>query len=232
MKLTIVVIVLNEKKTILQAIEDAKKINVDKEMIVIDNCSTDGTREILKTIEDKSIKIIYQDKNYGIGRSVATGIALARSEYIFIQMSDLEYHYTNCLKMLKAAEENNYDAVFGSRFKKNNKESMLKIIWKRPEYIATLICTFLINKWYRCNFRDVLGNRLYRTKSVVNIPITSYGMGFEFEHTSRMCKKGLRIGEVEIQYKPRALRREKKVKPYHIFIALFTLFRVRYCDSV
>lgn len=228
MKLTVLVTVFNEAKTVLKAVEEAKKIESEKEIIVIDNCSTDGSRELLKTIDDKAIQIIYQDRNYGYGKSIERGFALAKGEYIYVHMSDLEYHYANCFKMLRVMEVNNYDTIFGTRFKKN--ESIFKIIKQRRENIASLICTFLINKWYHRNFHDVLGARLYRKESIMRIPISTYGIGFEFEHTSRMCKYGLRIGEVEIQYSPRLIRAEKKIKPYHIFIALWTLFRVRYCD--
>lgn len=230
MKLTIIVPVFNEARTILRAIEEAKKIDVEKEIIVIDNCSTDGTREILKGLKDSSIKVIFQDKNYGFGNTIKTGLSLTKGEYIFVQMSDLEYDYRHCLWMLEMAEEQNYDAVFGSRLK-NNKENKLKIIWKRPEYIASFICTFLINTWYKKNFTDVLGTRFYRTKSVKQVPITTLGVGFEFEHISRMCKYGYKIGEVGVPYKPRQRRREKKIRPYHLFLALLVFFRVRYGEK-
>ena len=74
MKLTVVVTVLNEKETILKAIELVKNLNIEKQIIVIDNCSTDGTREILRGLRDNSIEIVYQSKNYGYGMSVTTGI--------------------------------------------------------------------------------------------------------------------------------------------------------------
>ena len=178
MKLTVVVTVFNEARTIIRAIEEAKKIDVDKEIIVIDNCSTDGTRELLKKVRDQAIEIIFQKENYGYGKSVERGFSLAKGEYIYIHMSDLEYPGLNCMKMLKIAEEENLDAVFGSRFKK--KENMLKIITKRRENIASLISTLLINRWYKRKFTDVLGSRLYRKETIRHIPISTYRIGFEF----------------------------------------------------
>lgn len=230
MKLTVLIPVFNEVKTIREAVEDARRIDAQSEIIVIDNYSTDGTRDILKSLDVEPIKIVFQDQNYGFGTSIEKGISLARGEYIYVHMSDREYHYSNCHQMLRLAEENNLDAVFGSRLK-NRKKSVLGLIRERPEYIASFLCTFLINFWYRRNFTDVLGNRFYRRKSVLTIPITTHGIGFEFEHTSRMCKRGFKIGEIAVKYVSRPFRREKKIRPYHLLLALWVLFRVRYKES-
>ena len=89
MRLTIIVTVYNEVRTVKQAIDDVRSLDIEKEIIVIDNCSTDGTKEILKGFNDDDIKIIYQDKNYGYGKSIERGVSLANGEYIFVQFNRL-----------------------------------------------------------------------------------------------------------------------------------------------
>ena len=232
-KLSFVVTVYNEKRTIEQAINDVKSLNVDKEIIVVDNFSTDGTRDILDSMDDGSITLVYQDKNYGFGKSIETGIKHAKGEFIFIQFADLEYDYTKCIDMLNLAEKEKYDAVFGSRLKTRLKnENIWNIIKERPTYLASVVSTFLINKWYNFNFTDIIGTKLYRTSSVRKIKIHTYSMGFEFEHVSRMCKAGFHIGEVNIDYNPRTSKEGKKIKFYHMLNAFFAMFKVKYFESV
>jgi glycosyltransferase involved in cell wall biosynthesis len=230
-KVTIIVTVYNEIKTIIQAIDDVRTLNVEKEIIVIDNCSTDGTRELLRSIEDDSFKVVFQDKNYGFGKSIETGISLAKGEYIFVQFSDLEYDHTKCIDMIRLAENNNYDAVFGSRIKDILKtRSRWSLIKERPACLASVISTYLVNRWYGYNFTDIIGAKLYRTSSVKKIQIDTYGMGFEFEHVSKMCRRRFRIGEVNIDYWPRTNSKEKKIKPYHMLNAVWAMFKVKFLE--
>lgn len=232
MKLTVIVTAYNEIKTIVQAINDVRNLDIEKEIIVVDNCSTDGTRELLRSIEDGSFKVVYQDKNYGFGKSIETGISLAKSEYIFVQFSDLEYDHTKCIDMIQLAEDNNYDAVFGSRTKNILKTwTRWRLIRERPAYLASVISTYLVNKWYGYDFTDIIGAKLYRTSSVKKIPIDTYGMGFDFEFVSKMCRRGFTIGEVNVDYRPRSNSKEKKIKPYHMINALWALFKVRFMGT-
>ena len=232
MRLTIIVTVYNEVRTVKQAIDDVRSLDIEKEIFVIDNCSTDGTQEVLKELDDDDITIIYQDKNYGYGKSIETGISLANGEYVFVQHADLEYDYTKCLDMLQLAEKHRYDAVLASRLKDTvETRSKWSLIRERPAYLAALISTYLVNEWYGHHFTDVIGTKLYRTSSLRRIPIDTHGPGFEFEHVSRMCQAGFKIGEINIGYKPRAISKEKKMKPYHMLNALWALFRVRFLES-
>jgi len=223
-KLTFVVLVWNEVKTIRQAINDVKNIKYsNKEIIVIDNASTDGTKEILKTI--KNVKIIYRKKNLGAGRSILTGIEKAKGDYIFTQFSDLEYDHLRSIDMMNYAIKNNFDIVFGSRLK--NKKSIMKLVYEKPSYLATILTTFLINIFYKKKFTDIIGAKLYKKDSVKNIPSNSFHTGFDFEFISRACKRNLKIGEISIRYKPRINSKDKKIKFYHIFNALYEIFKVK-----
>lgn len=231
MKLTVVATVYNEVKTIYQAIKEIEeKIKVpDKEVIVIDNCSTDGTKEILKkleTTEFKDYQYIYNKRNLKCG-SFAIVRDLAKGEFLYLHHTDLEYDPSVVVDMLALAEKGGYDVILGSRIK-NSTESKWEIVKKRPEYLATLIATALINWWYKKNFTDIIGTRLYRTASIRKVPIGTTSYGFEFGFVTRMCKLGLKIKEMAVPYQPRSWKEGKKVKPYHMFNALLQMFRAKY----
>jgi hypothetical protein len=127
------------------------------------------------------------------------------------------------------AKKNNLDVVLGSRLK-NNKKSKIALVFEKPAYLATLICTFLINIFYNCKFTDIIGGKLYKTESIKKIKTNSYYEGFDFEFISRICKKKLRIGEVSIKYCPRENSNEKKIKFYHMINALYEIFKVKYSE--
>lgn len=99
---------------------------------------------------------------------------------------------------------------------------------KKKSYLATILTTFIINKFYNKKFTDIIGSKLYRTKAVKKIPINSYGPGFDWEFISRACKRNLKIGEIGIKYKPRLHQNEKKIKFYNIFNAIYELIKVKF----
>ena len=225
MKLTVIVTVFNEVNTILQAVKDLDKITVPKEVIIIDNCSTDGTRELLKGLEAKGHQVIYNEQNINSG-SFIKGMRLAKGEYLYVHHTDLEYDPADAMSMLALAEQNGYDVVLGSRLKKM-KGSRWEIIKQRPEYLATIICTALVNWWYGKDLTDIIGSRLYRTASIRKIPVSTTGYGFEFESVSRICRRGLKMTETAVSYHPRGWKQGKKIRPYHMWNALWAMFRVR-----
>ena len=223
-KLTFVVLVWNEVKTIKKAIQDVESIKYsNKEIIVIDNNSTDGTVDILKKF--KNIKIIYRKENLGAGQSTITGIKKAKGEYTYIQFSDLEYDHNRSIDMLNYAIKNNLDIVLGSRLK--NKKNIFKLLINKPAYLASISTTFLINIFYQKKFTDIIGAKLYKTDAVRKIPSNSLHTGFDFEFISRACKRKMKIGEISIKYKARANWRDKKIKFYNIFNALYEIFKVK-----
>lgn len=226
MKLTIIITVYNEKDTILKAIEQAKELKVEKQIIVVDNCSTDGTREILRSIKDESLEIVYQSMNYGYGRSVITGMNLANGQYMYVHNSDLEYDPNCVYEMLELAEKENLDAVFGSRLLNKRNESKLKILRERPFYLGSLITTLLTNLFYHKNFVDIIGNRFYRTAVLREIDPQISGIGFDFEVVSKLCKYGYKIKEIPIKYKPRT--KGKKIKAIDIIPAVITMLKIKF----
>ena len=229
MKTTILIPCFNEKDTIAEAIEEAKQLKMDKEIIVIDNCSTDGTREILESLNDGSIRIVFQPKNYGAGRSGQLGIRMAKGDYFHAPGADLEYKMTDVLTMIEKLEDENLDAVFGSRLlnEENKNKSKLQLLKERPSWLGSFISTFLINLFYKKKFTDVIGTKLIKTDILKTLGCTSDRHAFEFEVASRLCRRGYKIGEVPIYYKPRTAKEGKSIKWFDMIYATIAMVRVK-----
>ncbi len=228
MKLTIMIGCFNERSTILQAVEQAKGINIDKEIIVIDNCSTDGTREILEGLKsDLALKIILHSKNMGAGYSGCEGIRLAKGDYFYGPGADLEYRMDDVYKMIDKMESENLDAVIGSRLLERKGISKYQLIKERPYWLGTIITTFLINILYRKNFTDIIGTNLVKTSILKTLSCKSSGQAFTFELISKLCKNGYKIGEVPVWYKPRTHREGKTIRIIDMLPALWAMFKVK-----
>jgi len=230
LRLTVVMTSFNEIKNVEKAFESAKAIQVeDKEIIVMDNCSTDGTRELLQSYEKKepNIEFVLKEHNYDWPHSYLLGLKMAKGRYTYIHHADNEYDYSEVHKMLEYAEKNDLDILICSRTK-NFKGTRWELIKKRPEYLASIISTFLVNKWYGKNFTDIIGTQLLKTESIKKIPTTMAHHGFIFEFISRIAKSGLKMDEMAIGYTPRECKADKKIKWYNMSDALVALFKERY----
>ena len=227
-KITYLITVYNEIKTVKKSIEDILNIKYKKkEIIIIDNGSTDGSQNIIKKYT--KIKKIIRKINMGYGRTIEEGIKKSTGEYIYIQNSDLEYDEKKSISMMNFAIRKKLVVVLGSRLKKK-KKNIIKLLLEKPSYLATIICTYLINKFYNRKFTDIIGAKLYKIKSIKKIPIDSYHMGFDFEFISRICKNNYKIGELYIKYKPREISKDKKIKFYHMFVAFYEIFKVKFFE--
>jgi len=228
MKLTILISCLNEKPTILKVIEESKAINIDKEIIVIDNCSTDGTRQILEGLKnDRALKIVLHSKNMGSGYSAREGGHLAQGDYLYGACADSEYKVEDVYKMIDKMERDNLDAVFGSRILDRKNVSRLKLIKERPYWLGTIIASFLINLFYRRNFTDVIATKLIKTDIFKKLDLKSNNQDFEFELVSRLCKGNYRIGEVCVWYKPRTHKEGKTIRALDIIPAILAILKVK-----
>lgn len=230
MSITFLIPVYNEVKTVKRAIEETINLNIpDKEIIIIDNGSTDETTAIIKEYQyHQDIKIILQKKNLGFGNSIREGFVQSSKKFIYLQFGDLEYDINASLLMLKQTQEQKLDAMFGSRLKNiHNTNELLKTTLNNPAYLATLICTFLINFFYNKKFTDIIGAKLYRKETIKDVLPKTSGQGFDFELVSLICKKNLKVGEVFINYKPRENFNDKKIKFYHMFNAIYGILKVK-----
>ena len=211
MLITYIIPVLNERKTVEKSVQDIINLSIEKEIIIIDNNSSDGTKEVIKKFYNMpNIKIIEKNQNLGFGHSIQTGFNLANGKYLFIQYADLEYDHFASLKMLEIAEKEKLDVVFASRLLNSTKFEILKKLIKKPSYLATLICTFLINFFYKEKLTDIIGTKLYNKKNLINLMPKNNGQGFDFEFVSIICKKKLKIKELNIEYTPRKNSKKKK----------------------
>lgn len=227
MKLTILLGCFNEKATILAAVKEAQALLIDKEIIVIDNASTDGTRELLLTLQDdKSLKIILNDKNYGTGYSAKIAAQMAKGEFFFAPGTDLEYRMADVLEMFRILEAEKLDMVFGSRLLGTEKTTW-QLIKERPFWLGSILATMMINRFYGLKLTDVIAPKLIKTSILNNINLASHGHAREFELVSWLCKKGHKIGEIPVYYKSRTRAEGKTIRMWDIFPSLWAIIRVK-----
>ena len=230
MSITFLIPIYNEVKTVRKAIEETIKLDVpSKEIVIIDNNSTDGSKDIINEYRDKeNIHIIYQNKNLGFGNSIQDGFLKSSRDFIYIQYGDLEYDINASIKMLKLIKEKNLDVVFASRLKNvKTFKDFYRALLKKPSYLATIFCTSLVNLLYDKKFTDIIGTRLYRKDIFIPIIPKTSGQGFDFELASLIAKKSLKVEEVFIDYVPRENSSEKKIKFYHILNAIYGILKVK-----
>jgi glycosyltransferase involved in cell wall biosynthesis len=229
MKLTVFIGCYNEKSTILAAIREAKSLNIDKEIIVIDNCSSDGTKEILEGLKnDTGLKIIFHSKNMGAGYSAWEAMHIAKGDYFYGPGADLEYKMTDVYAMIEKMETDKLDTVLGSRLLSRGRVSRLQLVKERPFWLGTIIATFMINMLFGKRFSDVIGINLVKTNILRKFEHMAGSQAFTFQLVSKLCKNGYRIGEVPLWYKPRTHKEGKTIRAIDIFPALWAIIRVRF----
>lgn len=212
MKLSIVIPIYNEKNTILELLSRVEKVdigNIDKEIILVDDYSTDGTREILKKLENK-YKVIYQDKNRGKGAALRAGFKHATGDISIVQDADLEYSPDEYQKLLEPITNNNADVVYGSRFTGIGAHRVL-FFWHN---MGNQILTTLSNMLTNLNLTDIeTGYKVFRKEVIKDIlpKLKSNRFGFEPEVTARIAKGKYRIYEVGISYYGRTYKEGKKI---------------------
>ena len=210
MKLSVIIPCFNEIKTINQIVEKIKaEKNYTKEIIIIDDFSTDGTRELLKN-EKSNIadKIIFNEKNFGKGYSVRKGINAASGDIILIQDADLEYDPSDYNKLVEPIKNNYADVVYGSRFIGSDERRVL-FFWHS---VGNYILTFFSNMLSNLNLTDMENcYKVFNAKIVKNINLKENRFGFEPEITAKLAKLKIRIYEVGVKYYGRTYDDGKKI---------------------
>jgi len=221
-KLTVVIPVYNERGTVMTVLEKVKALPISKEIIVIDNLSTDGTRELLETVSDKEIRVVLQSKNLGKGTSVKLGFAMAKGEWVIIQDADLEYEPSDILRLLEHAEKTGEVAVFGSRLLTGNPQGMLAF------YIGRVVLNLIFRLLFGAKTTDVATcYKLVRSDIAKRLRLRCSGFDLDFELASALRRLGYNIAEVPITYRPRTIAEGKKIRPMDGVKAIATMLRVR-----
>jgi len=233
MKLSIIIPVYNEEKTILQILEKVKKANISvaHEIIIVDDGSTDTTREKLKKI--KGARVIFHKKNQGKGAAVKTGIKDAKGDYILIQDADLEYDPNQIKDLLKPILENKAKVVYGTRLDraphlKKEEAKHLFIIHYFGNRFLSLVTSVLYGQW----LTDMeTCYKLFPKKAISSIKLNAKGFEFEPEVTSKLLKQGYKIKEVSITANPRGYDEGKKINTFRDGAkALWSLIKYRLTD--
>ena len=224
MKLSIVIPCYNESSTIVKIIEQInQQSSIDKEIILIDDFSNDGTRSIIeKELKNKVDQIFLNEKNYGKGYCIKKGIKKAKGDMILIQDADLEYNPSDYKKLINPIEKNIADVVYGSRFI-GSAEKRVLYFWHT---LGNKLLTLLSNIFTNLNLTDMeVGYKVFKTEVIKNINLEENRFGFEPEVTAKISKKKLRIYEVGISYFGRKYTDGKKITWKDGFSAIRCIFK-------
>lgn len=228
-KVTILVPIYNEKTTLMTLLENIKSAsfcNLEKEVILIDDASTDGTLELLKKLE-KDYKIYYHKKNQGKGAALRTGIEHATGDIVVIQDADLEYSPKDYEELLKLIIADKADVVYGSRLTGSKPSRSFMY----THLLGNKFLTLLTNILYGTTLTDMeTCYKAFKSEVIKDIKIKSNRFDFEPEITAKIAKKKVRLYEVPISYYGREYHEGKKITWKDGFQAIWALIRFRFFD--
>ena len=231
MKLSIIIPVYNEEKTILKVIDKVKGVpltGINKEIIIVDDASQDSTQSILHKIKDISIKIFFHQKNQGKGAAIRTALQHATGDFVLIQDADLEYDPNDYKKLLNPVLEQKAEAVYGSRIFviKENLAKMYKL-----HYFGNVFLTFATNLLYGSKITDMeTCYKLIKREIILGLKLKSKRFDFEPEITAKLLKRGHKIVEVPITFNRRKFSEGKKITWRDGIKALLYLIKYRFVD--
>jgi glycosyltransferase involved in cell wall biosynthesis len=228
MKLSVIMPVYNERPTIATIIERVLAVGLADEIIIVDDGSQDGTRDILREIADQhdNIELHLHDKNQGKGAAVRTGIQVAKGELVLIQDADLEYDPRDYPSLLKPIDEGLADVVYGSRFL--GAPRRVTMFW---HMVANKLLTLMTNILYDSILTDMeTCYKLFKREIIQDIPLRSKRFEFEPEITAKLLKRKVRIFEVPITFNPREYEEGKKIGLSDAFEAVWALIKYRFVD--
>jgi glycosyltransferase involved in cell wall biosynthesis len=223
MKLSIIICAYNERHTILKAIQQAYAVDLgpdwDKEIIAVDNFSTDGTRELLQNVDIPGVRVIFHPRNLGKSASILTGMRESSGDYCVIFDSDLEYEANDLPRMVAEIVPGNTVAVFGSRTAGGR-----RIYEYAQNYWGVRILTAIANLLFGGRLTDIaVGTKLVRLDVARSLDLSDYDFDLDFELPCKLLKHGHEISEVAIAYHPRTAERGKGIVGWK---AIRTGFRV------
>jgi glycosyltransferase involved in cell wall biosynthesis len=228
-KLSVIVPVYNERTTLVEVLRRMRAVElpdgIDREIIIVDDGSTDGTREVLRQLGDSTVRVLLHEGNRGKGAAVRTGIAVASGDYILIQDADLEYDPEDWPRMIAPVQRGRARVVYGSRFT-GERRNMLFLHW-----VGNRMLSLVTNVLYNTTLSDMeTCYKLVDRSLMADLELRSDRFDIEPEITAKILKRGVRIYEVPISYTGREFDEGKKITWRDGFAALWTLVKFRFAD--
>ncbi len=234
MKLSVLIPVYNEKDTLLEILERVKNAHIgelEKEIVIVDDFSTDGTRELLKKLseEDDSYKIFFHEKNRGKGAAVRTAIDKMTGDIAIIQDADLEYDPEEYILLLNPILKGKADVVYGSRFI-TTRERRVLYFW---HYVGNKFLTLLGNMFSNLNLTDMeTCYKMFKSEILKKIYLENDGFAFDAEVTLKVARLNVRVYEVGISYHGRSYEEGKKITWKDGFKTIYAIFKYAFTKRV
>lgn len=227
MKLSIIIPVYNEEKTVkelLRKIQQVKLDNVVKEIIIVDDNSEDKTKSIFRDVNPSDIIKLYHPYNQGKAAAIRTGLDQASGDMVLIQDGDLEYDPNDYPALLEPIMKNEADVVYGSRFLNNNNNSKFALAY----LLANKFLIWLTNVLYGSSLTDMKTcYKLFKRDLLISLNIEAQGFEFEPEVTAKVLLRKDRLVEVPISYTPRSRKMGKKINFFDGIVSIYTLFKYK-----
>ncbi len=248
MKLSVIIPVYNERDTIEATLDRVRQSEVEQEIVVVDDCSTDGTRELLQSISacappyeggagqqaggglhadapspSPPIRLVLHERNMGKGMAIRSGLEHATGDIVIIQDADLEYFPSDYAAMIAPIVSGEADVVYGSRFLEQRPEMRL------PNYVANRVLAIAASVLFGARITDeATCYKAFRADLLRSIPLTCRRFEFCPEVTAKVLRRGIRIEEVPIRYEARTVEQGKKIGWWDGVVALWTLLKYRF----
>lgn len=225
MKLTVIMPVYNEVNTIREALSQVQAVNLEKEIIIVDDCSSDGTREILSQIADDKVKVIYHAQNLGKGSAIRTALKYVTGDIIIIQDGDLEYDPADYYQLIEPIVKGQASVVYGSRFL--GKIAGMHFLNYIANKILALTASLLFCAWIT---DEGTCYKVFKADVLKSLDLKCTGFDFCPEVTAKVRKKGYKIVEVPISYHGRSAGEGKKIRWRDGLKAFLALIKYRLVD--
>ncbi len=220
--LSVIIPVYNESGTIAGILEKINTVPIDKEMILVDDGSSDGIDRVLRDLRYPNLKVIHHSTNRGKGAAFRTGLFHARGDFIIIQDADMEYDPNDYLPMLAAITTDNADMILGARFKKGYRGQLMHQLGNR-------LLTFTFNFLYRVRINDCFTcYKLFRRDKVSMLDLKAVSFDIEPEIIAKAMKNNWNIAEVPISYHPRTYSEGKKIRLRGGIQTLWSMLKYRF----
>jgi glycosyltransferase involved in cell wall biosynthesis len=223
MKLSIIIPVFNEVETIREVVENVLALDCEKEIIIVDDCSTDGTQKIIKELKGDNTKILFHNQNQGRGAAYQTGLRYATGDVVVGHDADFEYNPKDCLKLIEPITRGDADIIYGTRFR-GKAQSFLFL-----SFIANKVLVFFTNLFFDKGITDLMNcYKMGKPEVMRSLNLREKGFELEAEITGKAVRLGYRLGEVPVSFKGRSIAEGKKIRGNDFFLILYNLVKYRF----